>query len=150
METPISTTILLDRVREKLQITSDYQLARELQVSRQQISNYRAHRSTFSNEVAQRVAEILGMPYAVVLTVADIERAGRGAEKEARLSLLRALRGTSEYFVFAALAVGAATLGAPTPAQAAPASTLHNVNSEYALRRKGRFAATLRLLGLLP
>lgn len=54
------TNQLLDRVKTKLQLTSDYQLAKFLEVSTGRIGNYRSGRSVLDWDMAFIIADLLG------------------------------------------------------------------------------------------
>lgn len=64
----------LDKVRDKLQLPSDYALQGPLGLSKQQLSRYRKNADYFSDEVAMRVAQTLGINAAQVLLDSHIER----------------------------------------------------------------------------
>ncbi|WP_377704919.1 DUF3693 domain-containing protein [Pseudoduganella sp. UC29_71] len=64
----------LDLVREKLQAPSDYALQKPLQSSKQQLSRYRKDMDAFSDEMALRVAEVLGVNAGKVLLDMHMER----------------------------------------------------------------------------
>ncbi|MGR5209634.1 transcriptional regulator [Vibrio rotiferianus] len=53
------TNALLDRVKAKLELTSDYQLAKFLEVGTSRISNYRNGRSHLDWDMAFRIADLL-------------------------------------------------------------------------------------------
>ena len=69
--------------KERLGITSDYALAKKLGLSQTGISNYRTGRSRMDDDVALRVAEILGIDPIVVIAHANAERA-KTPEQRAR------------------------------------------------------------------
>lgn len=54
------TNQLLDRVKIKLHLTSDYQLSKFLEVSTGRIGNYRSGRSVLDWDMAFRIADLLG------------------------------------------------------------------------------------------
>jgi transcriptional regulator with XRE-family HTH domain len=68
------TCAYLDRVRTKLNLSSDNALAKALGISRQAISNYRAERGSLDDDVAQRVAAILEIHPGIVLIDMYTER----------------------------------------------------------------------------
>ena len=53
------TNVLLDELKTKLELTSDYQLAKVLEVGTSRISNYRNGRSVLDWEIAFRIADLL-------------------------------------------------------------------------------------------
>jgi plasmid maintenance system antidote protein VapI len=65
----------LDEVQEVKGLTSDYALAQLLGVKPQTISNYRQGRTQMSDEMALRVARMMGRPAALVLVQIAAERA---------------------------------------------------------------------------
>lgn len=69
-----TTVEYLDEVKAKLGISSDYELAKRLQLSKQRISTYRSG-GTFHNAMAARVAEILDLSLAKVIADMELERA---------------------------------------------------------------------------
>jgi transcriptional regulator with XRE-family HTH domain len=69
------TNDLLDEVREAHGLTSDYALAQLLGVGPAAISNYRRGRSQMSDDMALRVAKLLGRPPAPILAQIAAERA---------------------------------------------------------------------------
>lgn len=124
-----TTNTFLDRYKEALGLTSDYQLAQELGLSRQQISNYRTGRSFLSKEAALKIAPAIKVSAAYALTVTLIEKAVKDDERRAWLAVAKIARG-----IFALLAA-LTFVTAPSPAQAAfdingftsgPKYTLHN------------------------
>ncbi|MDV6251082.1 helix-turn-helix domain-containing protein [Vibrio sp. EA2] len=55
------TNVLLDQLKIQLELTSDYQLAKFLDVGASRISNYRNGRSVLDWEMAFRIADLLGL-----------------------------------------------------------------------------------------
>ncbi|MCR9953311.1 helix-turn-helix domain-containing protein [Vibrio parahaemolyticus] len=55
------TNVLLDRLKTQLELTSDYQLAKVLDVGTSRISNYRNGRSVLDWEIAFKIADLLGL-----------------------------------------------------------------------------------------
>ncbi len=68
------TNEYLDAVRERLNLSSDYKLAKVLKVHQTTISNYRHGRSAIADDVAVRVAELLQLDPARVLADMAAER----------------------------------------------------------------------------
>ncbi|EKO3677641.1 transcriptional regulator [Vibrio metschnikovii] len=54
------TNQLLDKVKIKLQLSSDYQLAKFLDVGPSRLSNYRNGRSSMDWDLAFKIADLLG------------------------------------------------------------------------------------------
>lgn len=74
-ESKLKTSEYLDMVRAKLSLPSDYALQKPLGITKQQISNYRTGRESFSDAMVLRVAEICQMDAVKVLLDMHIERA---------------------------------------------------------------------------
>ena len=53
------TNVLLDQLKTQLELTSDYQLAKFLNVGASRISNYRNGRSVLDWEMAFKIADLL-------------------------------------------------------------------------------------------
>ncbi|CAE6956888.1 MULTISPECIES: helix-turn-helix domain-containing protein [Vibrio] len=53
------TNVLLDQLKTQLELTSDYQLAKFLDVGSSRISNYRNGRSVLDWEMAFKIADLL-------------------------------------------------------------------------------------------
>lgn len=70
-----TTAAYLDEVKAKLDLASDYALAKHWQVSKQDISSYRSGNRTLGEDRALEVARILGIDPAEVLIATHAERA---------------------------------------------------------------------------
>lgn len=70
----MKTCDYLDAVQTKLNISSDYAVAKSLNISRQAVSRYRAGFNFLDDEVALRVAEILEINAGCVLIDMHAER----------------------------------------------------------------------------
>jgi transcriptional regulator with XRE-family HTH domain len=75
----MNTIEYLDAVRERLNLGSDYKLAKVLGVHQTTISNYRHGRSALADDVAVRVAELLQLDPARVLADMAAERSSSEA-----------------------------------------------------------------------
>lgn len=53
------TNALLDRVKARFELTSDYQLAKKLEVSTSRIGNYRSGRSSLDWDLAFKICDLL-------------------------------------------------------------------------------------------
>lgn len=84
----MNTIELLDAVKVRRGITSDYALAKALGVTQQAVSSYRAGRSRIDDEVALTVAEILNIHPLQVIAAANAERAKTDEQKERWLDLM--------------------------------------------------------------
>lgn len=69
------TTELLDDIKSKHGLSSDYALAKFAGISKQAISNYRARKSFLDDEMAEKVARLLELSPAYVIACAHAERA---------------------------------------------------------------------------
>lgn len=65
----------LDRAKSHLGLTSDYALAKALKVGTSTISNYRAGRSRIDDDMAMRLAHVLGINPLEPIAAANAERA---------------------------------------------------------------------------
>ena len=72
----------LDAVREKHGLTSDYQVAKKLEIPLSSISMYRTHRRQFDDWVSIKVAGSLGWDPGFVMASIQAERAKRTEDRE--------------------------------------------------------------------
>ncbi|WP_423197158.1 HTH cro/C1-type domain-containing protein [Cupriavidus sp. H19C3] len=70
-----TTLEYVDAVKVRLDLPSDYAIAKALCVSRQAVSQYRQGKAAFDDLTAVRVAEILGLNPMEVIAAANRERA---------------------------------------------------------------------------
>lgn len=70
-----TTLEYVDAVKIRLDLPSDYAIAKALGVSRQAVSQYRQGKASFDDLTAVRVAEILGLNPMEVIAAANRERA---------------------------------------------------------------------------
>ncbi len=110
---PKTTVELLDLLKLRHRLNSDYQLAKLLAIPTSQMSHYRAGRRAFDDAMALRVAQLLGVEAGLVLTWLHAERAARLGQPEVVRALERFARKAAACVL---VAVGAS--GAPSPAQA--------------------------------
>lgn len=71
----MNTLELLEAVKAKRVITSDYALAKALGVTQQAVSSYRSGNSIINDDVCLSVAAILGLEPIFVIAQANAERA---------------------------------------------------------------------------
>ena len=90
-----TTTDYLDDVKGKLNLSSDYALAKALKTGTSRIYNYRAGRSSFDDLLAFRIAEILEIDPKEVIAVANLERSKRPQDKAAWREILERISGTA-------------------------------------------------------
>jgi predicted transcriptional regulator len=140
-----TTTGLLDWIKERHRLPSDYALSKLLGVKTQTVSSYRTGRTFFDVEMAFRVAELLELDPAQVIAWIETERAERAARAaDAARWIERAKRLAGVAAVFLA-AVG--LTGSPSPAQAASgaaAEPLYIMSSRRKGKRRAFAAAATR------
>ena len=66
---------LLNNLRDRLQIPSDYQLAKELQISRAAVSTWRNEKDAPGDDIALKIADFLELPRCYVVAICHRERA---------------------------------------------------------------------------
>ncbi|QGZ37756.1 helix-turn-helix protein [Pseudoduganella flava] len=76
------TVNYLDAIKTRLNLPSDYALAKRLGITQQAISNYRAGRSKMDDDVALTIAELLGVNPLAVIAAANAERAKTDEQRE--------------------------------------------------------------------
>lgn len=99
-----STIQLLDDLKKKLEITSDYALAKHLELSRAQISKYRCGRDFLSEDTAMKVADMLHIERGIVLAWIAAERSRMPSARAAWVKLAAQL-GTAAAVVAAAIII---------------------------------------------
>lgn len=114
-----TTTQLLDKVKSRYHLPSDYALAKRLGMSSERISKYRRKGGALAEENALRVAELLELDEGYVLACMEAERAQSDAARKAWERLADRLK--SGGTVAALLLLVAVPALSPTPAEAAPA-----------------------------
>ena len=90
----MNTLDLLEAVKVRRGITSDYALAKALGITQAAVSNYRAGSSKLSDDVALTVAEILGMHPLTVIAAANAERAKTPEQKARWTGLMEKFSGS--------------------------------------------------------
>lgn len=114
---PKGTQELLDLLKQRHRLNSDYQVAKLLGIPTSQMSNYRSGRRGFDDAMALRVAQLLGVEAGLVMTWLHAERAAKAGQPEVVRALERFARKAAACVL---VAVGAS--GAPSPAPAAAAA----------------------------
>lgn len=71
----MKTSDYLDAARTKLGLPSDYALAKHLGITREYVSQFRLAKRPLSDEVAIKIADILGKDRLELLAVSNLERA---------------------------------------------------------------------------
>lgn len=113
-----TTNQLLDRIKEKHGLQSDYALAKMIGMSRERISRYRNTNGELGDDAALKVAELLGLDPAYVLACMNHQR----TKSEAARAVWERLADFVKHHGAAAailLLVGVPAL-TPSPSQAAP------------------------------
>ena len=128
-----TTVQLMDAVKARHEMPSDYRLAKVLGVSFSRVSNWRRGHHGFSDEVAIKVAELLEEPPELVLLEVLAERAKR---TEVRAVLEAAARRLAAAVVVLGLA-GAGGFGGGA-AQASTGSATYLATHYAHLRRRSR------------
>jgi|SRR5438270_6431645 len=130
--------------KRKLKISSDYELAKRLGVSKQSISNYVNEHRVFDATTAAKIAEILKLDPLVVIADAEIER-GTNDELWRRI----AKRVAVVFFAAGAASGGFNSNGIASPSAPAGQSALSS-GPEYTLcnKRRKRLAGWCTWLGL--
>lgn len=102
-----TTLELLDAVKIKTGIKSDYALAPIIGLTRAAINTYRKGRVRMGDETALRVAEILEIPPAYVFAVAHAERASDESAREVWQELAKKLHHAAPILAGVAVLIGA-------------------------------------------
>lgn len=89
----MTTPQLLDALKRKLGVPTDYKLAQRLGVSHTRMSNWRRGRNGFDEATVLRVAELLGMKPGFLLASAAAERASDGPVKNAWIEVAKTVSG---------------------------------------------------------
>jgi len=104
----MKTTDWLDQVKTRYGLTSDYQLAQKLGITRAAVSKYRNGKDLIGNPVAITIAKLLEIPPEVMVVASQAERARQPIEKAVWESILQKLGGMA-----AALVLGLTLTQAP-------------------------------------
>lgn len=70
----MKTNDLLDRVKREYRLTSDYQLAKKLDISRSRVSQYRTTSQTMNDELVLVIEKLLKLPPGSILLEMHAER----------------------------------------------------------------------------
>jgi transcriptional regulator with XRE-family HTH domain len=129
---------LLDRVKERTGVTSDYALAKKLGVTPQAILHYRSGRSVPAAEVAVLIAEILGAKPLDVIAI--FETARERARKHPRSKILDLWRRYSPRLLPTVIAAVAVGTGGIDRTHASPTGP-NNGDDVYIMRTRKKRAA---------
>ena len=113
------TVDFLDLLKKKLELPSDYALAKRLEVDHTCISNYRGGKSAFDSNIALRAAELLGMPAGYVLACIEEERAERTKRPQVKAAWRKVADALAPAIAILAVGIGAAA-PLPSPAENPP------------------------------
>jgi hypothetical protein len=113
-----TTVQYLDAVKRRLDLPSDYAIAKALGLTRAAVSKQRNGDSSFDDLTAVRVAEILGLDPMEVIAACNAERARDDDARRVWERLWGKATGAAVTTALAACIVGLAA--APSPAQSAP------------------------------
>jgi len=125
-----STKQFLNAVKAKTGAASDYALAKELDTSKQNISNYLGKDRPMSDDIALKVASILEIDPYIVLAAVHAEHAKTEAEKSAWNTLFERLGG-----VAASVVIATTLFGHSAPVKASEQVVSHK-NVYYVKSRK--------------
>jgi predicted transcriptional regulator len=125
----------LDELKARNGGASDYAIAKMLGITRSSVSKYRNKLGSFDDSVAIRVANLLEIDPAIVISSMHAERSRMPEERAIWEGIIERLGG-----VAAALALGVGLVSAPPQAEAAQAPISHNsmTNLHYVKSRKTR------------
>lgn len=139
----MTTTIaFLDAVKARLNMPSDYALAKKLGCTHQTVSKYRVGKDFLGDTTAIRVAELLEMDPGIVIAAAHAERAKKPEERRVWEAIIQKLGGAA-----ALVLIGIGAISAPAPAQASEAAQCVLCKTGRRASRKHQaspFAAALR------
>jgi transcriptional regulator with XRE-family HTH domain len=105
----------LDRAKEKLNVSSDYEMAAKLGVTRAAISKWRRNKGVMDDFAAAKIAEILDADAMAVIAAANAERESDVERQEFWKNFYKRLGGIAASIFFAVNLIMT-----PTPSQAAP------------------------------
>jgi len=103
----MKTTDWLDQVKTRFDLTSDYQLAKKLGITRAAVSRYRNGKDLIGNPVAITIANLLEIPPEVMVVASQAERARQPIEKAVWESILQKLGGMAAALVLGLTAMQA-------------------------------------------
>jgi hypothetical protein len=136
----VKTTVqYLDALKRRLDLPSDYAVAKVLGITRAAVSRYRQAGGAFDDLTAVRAAELLGLDPLEVIAASNAERARDDDARRVWERLWGKATGAAVTTAFAACIVGLAA--APSPAQSAPLEPDNVLSSCYVKLRRRRFEA---------
>ena len=123
-----TTMEILDAIKRRHSITSDYKLAELIGVSKQAVSKYRHGVCSFDNLTAFKVAELLGESPLKILAIIGAERTKRPQDKKRWQELAKAS-------LFATALIAGGIFSAPK-ASVASTQFVSADDSVYIMRRR--------------
>lgn len=93
-----TTAEYLDVSKSILNITSDYGLAKRLDISRQAVSQYRSNARAFDNFTCMKVAEITNIPLQTIIADMEMMREKDEKRREAWENYMKRLGGLAASF----------------------------------------------------
>lgn len=139
-----TTNELLDQVKAKHHVTSDYKLALFLGMSKQSMTNYRHGRTSLSDPIAERVAELLDLDPGYVAACMQSERSATEQSKRLWANVAHRLQGGMAHAAALLLAVVVSLTVVAKDGHAAPALSAEKPASLYIMLN-----AISRLIGQL-
>lgn len=142
----------LDLLRQRLDLPSDYAVAKALNVSRQCVSGWRTGRTSFDEVTARRIAKLLDIEPGVLLVAMLADRTRDEESRRAFEWVFERLERLGELVGLFAVVVSALLfVGSPSPAEAhqtlRPAASVYYVKSRLTrwVNRLTRFFLTVML-----
>lgn len=120
-----TTVEYLDAIKVRLDLPSDYAVAKALGLTRAAVSKQRLGHSVFDDTTALRVAEILGVDPMEVISAANAERA---RDEETRRLWERAWGKVTGATAVVVIAAGIGLSAAPSTAKASPVRNTGSVD----------------------
>ncbi len=108
-----TTQKLIEEVKSRLGIQSDYAVAKRFHWSTSRIGNYRVGRSQLDIESSFQIAEVLGKDPAAIIAAVEAERATKPETRAAWIQRLKQLGGVAAMWAFFAV-----ISALPAPAEA--------------------------------
>lgn len=142
-----STTEILDAIKRRNSIASDYALAKLLGRSRAGISSYRVGRSGMDNLTAFKAAELLGESPAKIIAIVEAERA-RTPEKRKKWEQIARIAVMAWAFLLAPLLATPKTAVEPLGATQTQFDVMHTlyIMRRWLARALRRLAVDFRLI----
>lgn len=131
---PRNTIEFLDELKSRFKLTSDYKLAKLLQVHQTSVSNYRKGRTFLSPEIALKVGALLEISPGYILACVEEERAERTNRPLIRDAWHEVARALAPMFAAGIIGTGALLAPSPSPASNGQEYTLHALRRRWPAR----------------